>query len=73
MYVRIEENKNYYRDIESGALLNTNIEELKNYYAERDLKLKEMEEKQKIENKVEKLEQDVSEIKDLLRQLVAKI
>jgi hypothetical protein len=31
-----------------------------------------MQEKEKLENKVNKLEQDVSEIKDLLRQLVAK-
>jgi hypothetical protein len=72
MYVQIEENKNFYRDMNSKALLNTNAEELRTYYAERELKIKEMQEKEKLENKVNKLEQDVSEIKDLLRQLVAK-
>jgi uncharacterized protein YlxW (UPF0749 family) len=49
-----------------------NVEELKTYYAERELKLKEMQEKQGLENKVNKLEQDVSEIKNLLHQLIAK-
>lgn len=72
MYVQIEDNKNFYRDINSKALLNTNIEELQAYYAEVEIKKKEMQEKEKLENKVDKLEQDVSEIKDLLRQLVAK-
>lgn len=72
MYVQIEDNKNYYRDTNSNALLNTNSEEFRAYYAERELKKKEMQEKQNLENKVNKLEQDVSEIKDLLRQLVAK-
>ena len=72
MFVQIKDNKNYYRDTDSNALLNVNAEELQTYYAEREIKLKEMREKQSLENKVNKLEQDVSEIKDLLRQLVAK-
>lgn len=73
MYVQIKDNKNFYRDTESNALLNVNAEELKTYYAERELKMKEMQEKQKLENKVDKLEEDVSEIKNLLSQLVAKL
>jgi hypothetical protein len=72
MFVQIKDNKNYYRDTDSNALLNVNVEELKTYYAERELKLKEMQEKQGLENKVNKLEQDVSEIKNLLHQLIAK-
>ena len=72
MFVQIKDNKNYYRDTDSNALLNVNVEELKTYYAERELKLKEMQEKQGLENKVDKLEQDVSEIKNLLHQLIAK-
>jgi hypothetical protein len=72
MYVQIKDNKNFYRDTESNALLNVNAEELKTYYAERDLRLKEMQKKEEMENKVNQLEEDVSEIKNLLRQLVAK-
>ena len=72
MFVQIKDHKNYYRDIESGALVNTNVEEFKAYYAEVEIKKKEMQEKEKMQNKVDKLEQDVTEIKDLLLQLVAK-
>lgn len=70
MYVQIESKKNYYRDLESGALLNTDMEELKTYYAERDLRIKELQEKQSLENKVNKLEDDIGEIKGLLRDLI---
>jgi hypothetical protein len=72
MYVQIKDNKNFYRDTESNALLNVNAEELKTYYAERDLRLKEMQKKEEMGNQVNQLEEDVSEIKNLLRQLVAK-
>ena len=72
MFVQIKDNQNFYRDMESKALLNVNREEFAAYYAEREQKLKELEEKQKLENKVNKLEEDMSEIKDLLRQLVTR-
>lgn len=72
MYVQIKENKGLIRDTESGALLNTNRNELEAYYAERDIKIKELQEKQALENKVNKLEQDISDIKSLLQQLVTR-
>lgn len=72
MYVQIKENRDLIRDLDSGALLNTNRNELEAYYAERDLKIKELNEKQALESKVNKLEQDMSEIKDLLHQLVTR-
>lgn len=72
MYVQIKENKDLIRDTESRALLNTNRGELEAYYAERDIKIKELQEKQALENKVDKLEQDISDIKSLLQQLVTR-
>ena len=51
-YVPIEINRDWVRDVSNRALLNTNLEELKTYYAERDLRLKELEEKQTMEQKV---------------------
>ena len=72
MYVQIKENKDLIRDTESRALLNTNRGELEAYYAERDIKIKELQEKQALENKVDKLEQDISDIKNLLQQLVTR-
>lgn len=72
MYVQIKENKALIRDTESGALLNTDRNELEAYYAERDIKIKELQEKQALESKVNKLEQDISDIKSLLQQLVTR-
>jgi len=72
MFVQIKTDENLYRDIKSGAILNTNKEEFENYYAERDRLIKEMQEKQALENKVNKLEDDISEIKNLLQQLVTR-
>jgi hypothetical protein len=69
-YVRIESHKHLYRDLDSGAILNTDIEELKSYYAQVEIKNREMEEKLKLENKVNKLEDDIGEIKMLLRNLL---
>jgi hypothetical protein len=72
MFVQIKDNKNLIRDTESRAILNTNIEELKTYYTEREIKIKEMQEKQALESKVNKLEEDMSEIKDMLRQILTR-
>jgi len=69
-YVPIEINRDLVRDVSNRALLNTNLEELKTYYAERDLRLKELEEKQTMEQKVNKLEQDITDIKDMLCEIV---
>jgi hypothetical protein len=69
-YVPIEINRDLVRDVSNRALLNTNLEELKTYYAERDLRLKELEEKQTMEQKVNKLEEDITDIKNMLREIV---
>ena len=69
-YVPIEINRDLVRDVSNRALLNTNLEELKTYYAERDLRLKELQEKQTMEQKVNKLEEDITDIKGMLRELI---
>ena len=69
-YVPIEINRDLVRDVSNRALLNTNLEELKTYYAERDLRLKELEEKQTMEQKVNKLEEDITDIKNMLHDIV---
>lgn len=69
-YVPIEINRDLVRDVSNRALLNTNLEELKTYYAERDLRLKELQEKQIMEQKVNKLEEDITDIKNMLRDIV---
>lgn len=69
-YVKIQSHNHLYRDTETNAILNTDMEELKAYYADVELKKKEIMEKQKLENKVNKLEEDIGEIKHLLRNLI---
>ena len=72
MFVKIKDKDNLVRDTDNRLLMNTDREEFQAYYAERDQKIKELQEKQNLENKVNKLEEDMSEIKDLLRQLVTR-
>jgi len=69
-YVPIEINRDLVRDVSNRALLNTNLEEFKTYYAERDLRIKELQEKQTMEQKVNKLEEDITDIKNMLREIV---
>ena len=69
MYVPIKDKKEFVRDTSNKAILNTNMEELKTYYAERDLAIKRNEEKLMMEQKVNKLEEDITDIKQMLREL----
>jgi len=69
-YVPIEINRDLVRDVSNRALLNTNLEELKTYYAERDLRLKELQDKPTMEQKVNTLEEDITDIKNMLREIV---
>ena len=62
----------YVRDIHSKAILNTDRAGLQNYYVQRDLHKKEQAEKLQANNRLTQLEEDMSEIKAMLRQLVSK-
>ena len=72
MLVRIKDEPTLVRDTTNRALLNTDREGLERYKAQRLLAKKRLEEQEQMKEKVNKLEQDVSEIKDLLRQLVTR-
>ena len=62
----------FVRDIHSKAILNTDIVGLQNYYVQRDLYKKEQAEKIQASNRLTQLEEDMFEIKTMLRQLVSK-
>lgn len=55
-----------FRDTQSGAIINKNISELNHYMAARDKAIEE----QATKDKIESLENDISDIKQLLMQLV---
>ncbi len=64
------ENTSFVRDIHSKAILNTDRVGLHNYHVQKELHNKEQNEKQQASNRLTKLEEDMSEIKNLLVQLV---
>jgi hypothetical protein len=70
MYVPIKDKEHLVRDLNSGAILNVNEEEIKSYYARREIALKQLEEKEVLTSKVNKLEEDITDIKGMLRELV---
>ena len=72
MLVQIENDKHLIRDTTNRAILNTDRVGLENYLAQRQLAKQRMAEQEEMKNKVNKLEQDMSEIKDLLQQLVTR-
>jgi hypothetical protein len=66
------EDTSFVRDVHSKAILNTDMVGLQNYYVQRDLYKKEQAEKIQASNRLTQLEEDMSEIKMMLRQLVSK-
>ena len=72
MLVQIKDDPKLIRDVTNRAILNTDREGLERYKAQRLLAKKRLDEQEEMKNKVNKLEQDMSEIKDLLQQLVTR-
>jgi hypothetical protein len=69
MHVKVE-NSPFVRDIHSKALLNTDTRGRDEYLMKRELAKKQQAEQSETKQKIEKLEEDVTEIKTLLRELV---
>ena len=70
MYAKVREHDNLVRDMRSKAVLNTDKEGLQEYLRKRDLAKKEQTEQIETKNRLEKIEQDMSDIKNLLKELV---
>lgn len=58
------------RDTTTGAILNTDINEYNDYKMKKTLRDQEKIEKEKMNNRVSKIETDISEIKQLLLSLL---
>lgn len=67
--VQIVDNKHLVRDIQSKAILNTDKAGLDEYLMKRQIALKQQSEKIDTNNRLDKLEQDMSEIKSMLMDL----
>lgn len=65
-FLKVKENKDLVRAIDSKAILNTNLKELNKYRQEREERLK----LKRLSEDSEKMKSDIEEIKSLLMQLI---
>jgi uncharacterized protein (UPF0276 family) len=68
-YVKIKDNDKLIRDTHSKAILNTDRIALEQYYTKRAVAKKQQQEQYETKQKIAQLEKDMSEIKDLLKQI----
>ena len=72
MYAKVKDHDNLVRDMNSKAVLNTDRVGLQDYYLKRDSVKKEQSEKLETKQRIEKIEKDMSEIKELLYEIAKK-
>ena len=72
MFAKVKDHENLVRDMNSKAILNTDRLALQEYYQKRELAKKELSEKTESKQRLDKIENEMSEIKDLLRELIGK-
>jgi cell shape-determining protein MreC len=70
MFVHIEEDKHLVRDVSNRAILNTDRVGLENYLTQRQLAKQRLAEQEEMKNKVNKLEEDITDIKGMLRDII---
>lgn len=66
-YSKIEGHDHLLRDLKTGAIINTNINEYESYIRSKRVKENELKKINNLENEVASIKNDLSEIKDLLR------
>ena len=69
-YAKVTGKDNLVRDEESGAILNVDNKGLNAYRAARDNRRKQLEKEERMENEIDNIKSDVSQIKDLLTELI---
>lgn len=72
MFAKVKDHENLVRDMNSKAILNTDKLALQEYYQKRELAKKELSEKTESKQRLDKIENDMAEIKNLLAQLVGR-
>lgn len=72
MFAKVKDHDNLIRDMNSKAVLNTDRAGLQEYYQKRDVAKKEQSEKIETKQRIDKIEKDMSEIKELLYEIAKK-
>ena len=70
--IPVENNKFLFRDENSNAIINCSNIDYENYLRMKNLKLKEIEKSNQLENDIKNLKKDINEIKSLLEQVINK-
>jgi short-subunit dehydrogenase len=71
--VQVQDEPNWARDENSGAILNINKEEIRIARERKKLRMQKQKEETNLKAKVDKLENDISDIKSLLSQLAERL
>lgn len=71
MYAKVKDHDNFIRDMNSKAVLNTDKVGLQEYYQKREIAKKEQSEKMETKQRLAKIEEEMSEIKNLLREIAS--
>ncbi len=69
--VKVENQKHLVRDTSSGAILNTDRSGLQEYYRRKELAKKEMMDREETKLRLAKMEEEMQEIKSLLKEIAA--
>jgi t-SNARE complex subunit (syntaxin) len=69
MFAKVKDHNNLVRDMHSKAVLNTDKDGLRSYLEQRDLAKKELFEKTETKQRLAKIEEEMAEIKYLLREI----
>ena len=70
MFAKVRDHDNLVRDIHSKAVLNTDRNGLNEYYAKREQLKREQQEKMEMQIRLGRLEEDMSDIKNMLFKLL---
>ena len=71
MYAKVKDHSGLVRDMQSKAVLNTDRAGLQDYLQKRELAKKEQADKSETKQRLAKIEEEMSEIKELLREIAA--
>jgi hypothetical protein len=71
-FLQVESNASLVRDVESKAIINTNNSEFETYLKNREIMLSRVNQLQEQNDKINKLENDINDIKSMLTILINK-
>lgn len=69
MFAKVKDHNNLVRDMHSKAVLNTDKDGLRSYLEQREIAKKEMFERTETKQRLAKIEEEMAEIKYLLREI----